>query len=100
MANAFDLPVKIPVIKETTSLGAAMCGLVGLGHYRSLAEAATALVRWDRVVEPDRGTATCYRSIAAEAQSLQRGLMEWVCEARPREMWCAAGVAAVRPPGE
>jgi autoinducer 2 (AI-2) kinase len=96
MANTFNLPVKVPLIKETTSLGAALCGLVGLGQYGSLADAATALVRWDRVLEPDRETATCYRSISAEALSLQRGLMEWVREGRLREMWRAAGVTASR----
>jgi len=96
MADVFELPVKIPVVKETTSLGAACCALAAVGEYRSPAEAAGALVRWENVVEPDAETAVRYRSIAAEAAALQQGLMRWVREGRLREMWRAAGVAGGR----
>lgn len=98
MADVFELPVTIPVVKETTSLGAALCALVGLGEHGSLAEAASALVRFDRVVEPSPENVVHYQSISAAAEGLQGGLMEWVRQGRLREMWRAAGVPAIDPP--
>ena len=79
-------------MKEATSLGAALCALVGLGEYGSLAEAAPALVRWQRTVEPDPRGVAQYRAIVRESLDLQHGLIEWVLSGRLRAMWRAAGV--------
>ncbi|MBI1916988.1 MAG: autoinducer-2 kinase [Planctomycetes bacterium] len=97
MADVFDLPVQVPEVKEATSLGAALCALVGLGEYASLAEAAAALVRWHRTVEPNPGHVAVYQPIVRMALDLQRGLMEWVLSGRLREMWQAAGADAEAP---
>ncbi len=95
MADVFDLPVRVPVVTETTSLGAACCALVGMGHYDSLADAAQALVKWDRTVEPDAGHVERYQDASRRALDLQRGLIEWVHAGRLPEMWRCAG--AVMP---
>jgi len=52
VADVLQIPLKIPVVKEATALGAAIVAGVGVGIYPNAAEAATALVRYDRVVEP------------------------------------------------
>lgn len=92
MADVFDLTVKVPLVKETTSLGAAMCALVGVGEFASLDDAAGSLVVWDRTIEPDAATAALYEPICERALALQRGLMEWVDSGRLPAMWRAAGV--------
>ncbi len=91
LADVFDLPVQVPEVKEATSLGAALCALVGLGEYGSLAEAAPALVRWQRTVEPDPRRVAQYQPIVRQALGLQRGLIEWVLSGRLPAMWRAAG---------
>ena len=97
MADVFALPVLVPEVKEATSLGAALCALVGLGEYGSLAEAAAALVRWERTVEPNPDHVAVYQPIVRRALDLQRGLMEWVLSGRLRAMWQAAGADAETP---
>jgi autoinducer 2 (AI-2) kinase len=52
MADVLALRVRIPVVKEATSLGSAMCGAVSLGEYRDLREASSAFVRWERDITP------------------------------------------------
>src|SRR5262249_50439149 len=91
VADVFALPVQVPEVKEATSLGAALCALVGLGEYASLAEAAAALVRWQCTVEPNPRHVAAYQSIVRMALDLQSGLMEWVQSGRLRAMWQAAG---------
>ena len=93
--DVFGLFVQVPVVKETTSLGAAMCALVRPGQFTSLSEAAQALVRWDRTVEPHPNRVAAYQHIAGQAIDLQRGVIEWVQNGSLREMWRAAGVPAM-----
>ena len=92
LADVFDLPVQVPEVKEATSLGAALCALVGLGEYGSLAEAAPALVGWQRTVEPNPRGVAQYHAIVRKSLDLQHGLIEWVLSGRLRAMWRAAGV--------
>jgi sugar (pentulose or hexulose) kinase len=47
------LPIEVPAVAEATSLGAAMCTLVGAGVFASLPEAAAHTVRVERTVVPD-----------------------------------------------
>ena len=91
MADVFDLPVKVPKVKETTSLGAALCALVGVGAQSSLPEAAGALVQWDRRVDPIPDHVAVYRDLSRQALDLQRGLIEWVDSGRLKAMWRGAG---------
>jgi autoinducer 2 (AI-2) kinase len=98
MADVFALPVQVPEVKEATSLGAALCGLVGLREYDSLAEAASALVCWQGTVEPSPPRVALYQPLVEKALDLQGGLMEWVKSGRLRAMWRAAGVASEGEP--
>ena len=91
MADVCNVPVWVPQGKETTSLGAALCALVGLRLYDSLPEAAKALVGWDRVVEPNTEHVKTYEGIAQRALELQRALIGWVQAGRLPAMWRAAG---------
>ena len=99
MADMFDLPVKVPKVAETTSLGAALCGLVGIGEQASLAEAAGGLVRWDRIVDPIADHVVAYRDISRQALNLQRGLIEWVDSGRLQAMWRGAGAVEITAEG-
>ena len=91
MADLFNLPVHIPKVAETTSLGGALCALVGIQEQNSLTEAAENLVQWDRSVEPIPEHVAIYRDVRRQALDLQRGLIEWVDQGRLQAMWRGAG---------
>ena len=63
IADTLGVSVKIPVVKESTSLGAAMCVLMAVGECSSWDEAVKRLVKWDRHLEPDQSTHTQYNDI-------------------------------------
>ena len=45
LADTLGIPIRIPVVKESTALGAAICAGVGAGLYERQSTAAGRLVR-------------------------------------------------------
>ena len=60
IANVMALPVDIPQTEQGPSYGAAMLAMAGCGEYRSVAEAASAIVRVKETVRPDPSIAAAY----------------------------------------
>jgi autoinducer 2 (AI-2) kinase len=54
LADVLGVPLRIPVVKEATALGSAVCAYAALGWFRSIGEAASSVVRWEREVMPVR----------------------------------------------
>jgi autoinducer 2 (AI-2) kinase len=60
LANVMNLPVVVPVYKEGTALGAAICAGVGAGAYHGFEEGMLTLARAERVAEPVPADASQY----------------------------------------
>ena len=60
IANVMNMPVDIPQTEQGPSYGAAMLAMVGCGEYRSVAEAASAIVRVKETVLPVPEIAAAY----------------------------------------
>ncbi len=91
VADVLQIPLKIPVVKEATSLGAAMAAGVGVGLYPSLERAAEELVAWDRVVEPNPEHAVVYDDAYARWQAAYPAQLELADRGVTRSMWRAPG---------
>lgn len=63
VADVCDLPVRVPVIREASALGAAMCAATGAGVYPDLSTAVERMVNWEEVIEPDSALRTKYRTL-------------------------------------
>ena len=91
LADVLGIPVRIPRVKESTALGAAMLAGIGAGVYPDIRTAAAEVVAFDRTVEPDSETHSRYlelydswlRIYAAELGLVEDGLL--------RPLWRAAG---------
>jgi xylulokinase len=71
--------------RECTVLGASILGAVGFGYFASIHEAVQAMVRVDRTVEPDPGTAEIYSQLFevfrfCYEKTAQAGLYEAIYE--------------------
>jgi autoinducer-2 kinase len=60
IADVLGVSIRIPEVKEATSLGSAFCALIALGEVRNLTEAAEKIVRWDKRIEPDMAQHAIY----------------------------------------
>lgn len=52
-ADVCQVPIYLTEVQEATTLGSAICAAVGTGQYRNLQEAAEAMVRVTRRIDPD-----------------------------------------------
>ena len=60
IANIMGMPVDIPQTEQGPSYGAAMLAMVGCGEYKTVKEAAKAIVRIKETVLPDANIAASY----------------------------------------
>ncbi len=97
VADVVGLPVRVPVVKESTALGAAFCAGVGAGIYRSLTEVAGELVRFDRTFEPRTEAAAVYDERYATWRELYAQILNLSESRLLPPMWWPAGADAHEP---
>jgi autoinducer-2 kinase len=91
VADTLALPVRIPAIKESTALGAAIYAGVGAGLYDDAARTATEIVRFDRTVEPRAEDVAAYEDLYGRWRELYRRSLELSEAGLVRPLWRAAG---------
>ncbi len=92
LSDVLGLPVRVPVVREATALGAAILAGTGIGMYRDVAEGVEQCVRWDRTYRPDPENHRLYEEMfpvwreiyAAQLNLSDRGLTGY--------MWAAPGL--------
>jgi autoinducer 2 (AI-2) kinase len=94
LADINGIPIKVPVVKESPALGAAMCAGVGTGVYRDLPEAAEAMVSWESIRYPttNEDIRKVYHEKYQQWVSLFDRLMDLVDDKIMPPMWKAAGI--------
>jgi autoinducer 2 (AI-2) kinase len=91
VADTLGIPLHIPVVKESTALGAAICAGVGAGLWSDTDEAAGAVAAFERTVEPDKQDSAAYASLFEDWLKIYRGSMELAESGLVRPLWRAAG---------
>jgi autoinducer 2 (AI-2) kinase len=92
IADALGAPVDIPVVKESTALGAAICAGVGAGLFADAAGTAARLTALERTCEPDAHAAERYAGLYAQWRELYRRSLELAEAGLVRPLWRAAGI--------
>ena len=91
LADVLGLPIKVPRVKESTALGAAMFAGVGAGVFPDVATAARKVVSFEKTVDPDPETHSRYRDLYEkwiQVYNAQLGLVE---DGLLKPLWRAAG---------
>ena len=91
IADALGVPVEIPAVKESTSLGAAICAGVGAGIYDDAAQAGARLLEIERTYEPNPQAAERYAALYEQWLELYRRALELSEAGLARPLWRAAG---------
>jgi autoinducer-2 kinase len=90
LADVLGVPVRVPVVKESSALGAAFCAGLGAGLFRSFDD-VDRLVRFEQVVEPDAAAAARYDELFDGWRRAYAGLLALADEGLVRPLWRAAG---------
>jgi autoinducer 2 (AI-2) kinase len=91
VADVVGLPVRVPVVKESTALGAAIYAGIGAGIFRDLAEVTGSLVRTEQTFEPVAETHRIYDERYAAWRALYPRILDLSEEGMLRPMWWPAG---------
>jgi autoinducer 2 (AI-2) kinase len=91
MADVLGIPVKVPRVKESTALGAAMFAGIGAGVYPDIPTAAREVVSFDRTLEPDSLTHERYLGLYGSWLRVYAGQLGMVDEGLLKPLWRAAG---------
>jgi autoinducer 2 (AI-2) kinase len=91
VADAVGLPVRVPVVKESTALGAAIYAGIGAGIFRDPSEVAGSLLRFERTFEPVPETCRTYDERYAAWRALYPRILDLSATGLLRPMWWPAG---------
>jgi autoinducer 2 (AI-2) kinase len=91
IADTLSLPVRVPHVKESTALGAAIYAGVGIGLYDDASAAAERITRFERIVEPQAEAVAAYDELYANWIELYRRSLELSEAGLVRPLWRAAG---------
>ena len=91
MADVLGLPMKIPVVKEATSLGSLICAGVAIGWFGSFSEAVEHIVKWEAEVEPDQSNTRMYEQHFRRWREIYRHALSIVEAGLLKSMWQAPG---------
>ena len=92
MADVTGKPVKVPVVKEATALGAAILAGVGVGLYDGVEDAVARTVKWDRQFQPDPSVMPVYDELYGNWQKLYPAQLALCGQGITRNMWIAPGL--------
>jgi autoinducer 2 (AI-2) kinase len=65
LADTLSIPIRVPVVKESTALGAALYAAQGAGLTNDAVEAGARLARYERTFDPDPAAAGVYDELYA-----------------------------------
>ncbi len=92
VADVTGKPVKVPVVKEATALGAAILAGVGVGLYDGVEDAVARTVRWDRQFQPDPSVKPVYDELYGNWKKLYPAQLALCGQGITRNMWIAPGL--------
>jgi autoinducer 2 (AI-2) kinase len=91
VADVLGVAVRVPVVKESTALGAAIYAGLGSGLYADLDEVVGRIVRFERTFEPDAGARAAYDPHFARWAELYPRILGMSEAGLLRPMWWPAG---------
>ena len=92
LSDVLGLPVKVPVVKEATALGAAILAGYGTGIYKDMSKAAEKLVQWDTTYVPDSANHQLYCEIYEQWRRIYKAQLNLCNQDLTRSMWAAPGL--------
>ncbi|MFL5925530.1 MAG: autoinducer-2 kinase [Gaiellaceae bacterium] len=90
LADVLGVPVRVPAVRESTALGAAVCAGVGAGLYDSLTDVSR-LVRFERTHEPEPTAAEAYDELYTQWLRVYDRMLQLSEDGVVRPLWRAAG---------
>jgi autoinducer 2 (AI-2) kinase len=91
VADVLGVRVKVPQVKESTALGAALCAALGAGYEDDIARLSDRVARFECTYEPQLATHTVYEKLYERWRKLYLELLRITETGLVRPLWWPAG---------
>jgi autoinducer 2 (AI-2) kinase len=91
VADVVGMPVRVPIVKESTALGAALYAGIGAATYRDIGEVVDSLVKFERTVEPQPEARRTYDERYDAWRAVYPRILDLSETGLLRPMWWPAG---------
>jgi autoinducer 2 (AI-2) kinase len=92
VADVLNIQVKVPVVKESTALGAAICAGVGAGIFESFNDAIKKVVKFEKTFQPDEANRSVYDNLYKKWESIYKVQLDLADQGVADHMWIAPGL--------
>ena len=92
VADVLNVPVKVPIVKESTALGAAICAGIGVGVYPNFKQAVNQVVKYEQEFFPIAENHQIYKEIYLKWEMAYKHQLELADLGVTDHMWIAPGL--------
>lgn len=92
VADVLNMKVKVPVVKESTALGAAICAGVGAGVYGGFNEAIDKVVKFEKTFHPNKENRFIYDELYKKWEAIYKVQLDLADKGYTDHMWIAPGL--------
>lgn len=92
VADVLNMKVKVPVVKESTALGAAICAGVGAGVYGGFNEAIDKVVKFEKTFQPNKENRSIYDELYKKWEAIYKVQLDLADKGYTDHMWIAPGL--------
>jgi autoinducer 2 (AI-2) kinase len=91
LADVMGVDVRIPVVKESTSLGCAICAGTGIGWYDDVRSASRGISKTEKVLKPEGKSVDVYRDLYSKWLKVYSRSLEMAEDGLLKPLWRPAG---------
>lgn len=92
LCDVLNLPIKVPVVKEATALGAAIIAGKGCGIYENISDTAKKLVQWEKTFLPNEENHKTYMELYPKWRTIYKSQLDLAEQHVTKCMWTAPGI--------
>lgn len=92
VCDVLNIPLKIPVIRESTALGAAICAGVGAKVYENFNDAFSKIITFEKIYHPDPKNNEVYEELFLKWKEVYKKQLELADSKLTDNMWIAPGL--------
>ncbi|MFD2044646.1 autoinducer-2 kinase [Ornithinibacillus salinisoli] len=93
ISDVLNKPVKIPVVRESTALGAAICAGVGAGIYENFDDATSKVVKFNKTFHPIEDNNLVYEELYQNWKNVYKNQLDLADKGLTEHMWIAPGLS-------
>jgi autoinducer-2 kinase len=92
VSDVLNKPIKVPVVKESTALGAAICAGVGAKVYEDFNDAMAKVIHFERTYLPNQENREVYDELFSKWKDIYKHQLELADSGLTEHMWIAPGI--------